>query len=220
MARLFITPREIDFISDIVKELTKDIVGQKIYFYKILDEVTKIHDVYEEALDKVFNAPVEIECLVDWKPDDVRANRFGSEEVATIEAYIQSRELIDRDIDLREGDYFSYGQIFFEVTSIVDANQTFGQVEYKTGIKLTGKQARRGQINHKPIGPTDEIYTDDDAVQTEFVQQRGYAENKNGITGDTRRLKEQGKVEAISGPSEVSDRGDSSGVSSSFYDEE
>jgi len=35
MARLFITPREIDFISDITKEVIKDVVGQKIFFYKV-----------------------------------------------------------------------------------------------------------------------------------------------------------------------------------------
>ena len=30
MARLFITPRELDFISDINKEIVKDVIGQKV----------------------------------------------------------------------------------------------------------------------------------------------------------------------------------------------
>ena len=33
MSRLFITQREINFISDITKEIIKDVVGQKIYYY-------------------------------------------------------------------------------------------------------------------------------------------------------------------------------------------
>ena len=62
MARLFITPREIDFISDLTKEIIKDVVGQKIYYYRIREDLTDTHDVYEEAENKVFNPPVEIEA--------------------------------------------------------------------------------------------------------------------------------------------------------------
>ena len=51
MARIFITPREIDFISDITKEITKDVREQKIYYYRINVEYTEVHDIYEEADD-------------------------------------------------------------------------------------------------------------------------------------------------------------------------
>ena len=42
MARIFITPREIDFISDITKEITKDVRDQKIYYYKVREELTNL----------------------------------------------------------------------------------------------------------------------------------------------------------------------------------
>jgi len=64
MARLFITPREIDFINDLSKELIKDVVGQKIYYYSVRPDVMNIHDVYEESPDKIFDPPVEIEGRV------------------------------------------------------------------------------------------------------------------------------------------------------------
>ena len=51
MARLFITPREIDFISDVTKEVIKDVVGQKIFYYRVREDLTEIHDVYEEAVE-------------------------------------------------------------------------------------------------------------------------------------------------------------------------
>ena len=35
MSRLFITPREINFINDVAKELVKDVAGQKIYYFPI-----------------------------------------------------------------------------------------------------------------------------------------------------------------------------------------
>ena len=62
MARLFITPREIDFISDLTKEINKDVIGQKVYYYKIRADLTNVHEVYEEAVNKVFDPPVEVEA--------------------------------------------------------------------------------------------------------------------------------------------------------------
>ena len=55
MARLFITPKEIDFISDLTKEITKDIIGSKIYYYSVREDISNVHDIYEEAIDKVFD---------------------------------------------------------------------------------------------------------------------------------------------------------------------
>jgi len=218
MARLFVTPREIDYISDLTKEITKDVRGQKIFYYRIREDLTNVHDVYEEAPDKVFDPPVEIEAMVEWQPEAVRTNRFGSEEYYTITVYLHARDLSDRKIVAREGDFFSYGSTFFEITSAVGDKQVYGQVEHLVGFKLTGKQARQGLFNTKPMGPTSENSTEADAVQTEFVQQRGLEENKLGKTGDRRELVEDGKLEKPTEAAEVSQKGDSAGISSSFYD--
>ena len=63
----------------------------------------------------------------------------------------------------------------------------YGQIEHYTGFVLTAKTARKGQIDVKPIGPTEEIYTDSDAVQEAFTQQRGDASK-----GDRRELVSDG----------------------------
>ena len=65
MARLFITPREMNFINDIAKEVIKDVVGQKIYLFQISEIKSKVHDIYEESPDKVFETPIELDCLAD-----------------------------------------------------------------------------------------------------------------------------------------------------------
>lgn len=218
MARLFITPREQDLISDLTKELIKDVAGQKIYYYRVMTEVTNIHDVYEEAIDKHFDIPIEIEARVEWGPSTPSMTRFGSEQLYSINVFIHYRDLIDKDIEVNEGDYFSYGDTFFEITSTVYLSEIYGEVEYRTGLQIVGKQARKGLINKKPIGPTDEGYGDSDATQKTFVQQRGFAENKEGETGDIRALQKQGKVDPpTEEPAEVSPKGDNSGISSSFY---
>jgi hypothetical protein len=214
VARLFITPREIDFISDLTKEITKDVIGQKIFYYKIREDLTNVHDVYEEAPEKIFDQPIEIEALVEWQPEEIVTNRYGSEELSTIAIYLHARDLLDKEILVEEGDYFSYGTIFFEITSVIADKNLFGQVEHITGFKVSGKQARMGQINVRPLGPLGEHIDEDDAVQKEFVQQRGLPENRLGKTEDMRQLQKDNKLEKpISGPAEVK----TNGIDSSFY---
>ena len=220
MARFFITPREINFINDIAKEVVKDVVGQKIYYFPISETKSNIHPVYEEATDKIFENPIEIGALVKYLPQDVRANLFGSEDYYTIEVYLQVRDLLDKGITILEGDFFSYGSVFFEVITAPDTNTIYGQVEHKGFMTITGKQARLGNFSSVTFGPTDEQYSDPDAVQKKFVQQRGFSMNNEGITGDIRALQERGVLtKPISGPAEISPRGDPQGAGSSFYDE-
>ncbi len=221
MARLFITPREVDLISDLTKEIVKDVIGQKIYYYHVREEYSGVHDVYEEAPEKVFDPPIEIEARVAWNSPVRITNNFGTEAIQKINVYIQYRDMIDRDIDIREGDYLSFGANFFEVVSIEWDKLVFGLVEYTTGMNLSCTQARIGQIDKLPLGPTDEGYSDPDAIQKTFIQQRGFKENKLGPTGDERALIEQGKLDLPPNPApaEVSPLGDPRKIPSTFYDE-
>ena len=207
MPRLFITPREINLINDLAKEVVKDVVGQKIYLFQISEAKSNIHEIYEEASEKIFDNPIEIECLVEYQPQSISTNQFGSEEYSTIKAYINSRDLIDRQIEILEGDFFSYGSIFFEVVTAPNSETLMGQIEYKSFITITGKQARKGQFISKVFGPTSEEHSDPDAVQDSFYQQRGFANNQLGKTGDKRELISNGTIDKpITGPKEISKR--------------
>jgi len=223
MSRLFITPREVDFINDLSKEIVKDVIGQKIYFFSISLAKTKVHDIYEEAPEKIFDDPIELEALIDWQPAEVRTNQFGHERFTSLEAFVHSRDLIDKSVRISEGDFFSYGSQFFEITSAIVISQIYGEIEHSMGIKLVGREARQSQFRSRVFGPTSEKYSDKDAEQETFVQQRGFDKNKLGDTGDKRALQEKDVLDApISGPAEVSPQGastDDSEQTSSFYDE-
>jgi hypothetical protein len=217
MARLFITSRELDLISDLTKEVIKDVIGQKIYYYRVREELTQVHDVYEEAMEKVFDPPVELEALVEWTSPEVNTNQFGSETKGTVTVMIHQRDLLDKNVVVREGDYFSYGSTFYEATSLIPISKIFGQVEHITGYKIMGKQAREGQIGKQPIGPLGDGYTDPNAVQETFEQQRGYSANTEGETNDVRTLQEKGVLsEPISQPRKIA----VDSIGSSFYGDE
>jgi hypothetical protein len=225
MARLFITERELNFISDITKELIKDVVGQKIYYYPVSELKTKTHDIYNESMEKVFDHPIEIEALVDnIFQVDTQINEFGIDAQYKVEVFLHSRDILERGINVTYGDIFSYGDIFFEITEVMIMKTIFGQVENKDGIKLVGTKARDGQFKALIKGPTDRKYTDADAIQKTFEQQRGFEENSLGQTGDTRALVEAGALEPpISKPRKVNEAGgalDNSTHGSSFYSED
>lgn len=222
MARLFITPRELNFISDLTKEIIKDVIGQKIYYYPISEHRTQTHGVYNEALKKVFDNPISVDALVDNNFQmETKVDQFGVDLNYKIEVFIQHRDLVEKSIYASIGDYFSFSSIFYEVSELSFIRNIYGMPEHKDGIKLVGTRVRESQFKAMVIGPSDIEYTDADAVQKTFVQQRGYAVNKEGETGDVRDLVRNGILdEPLSGAREVSERGDPTGTGSAFYDEE
>ena len=218
MARLFLGQREADFFADMTKEIIKDIAGQRVFYYTIREDLSNVHEIYEESPQKIFNPPIEIECMVEWQPSEVRTTNFGTETIKTITLYLHHRDLLDRGIVFKEGDYFSYGQFFFEATSIVVDKIAYGQIERVVSMKVNGKQTRMQQVAIKPHGPTSESFSDEDAIQTTFEQQRGIPDH------DVRRLQDDNIIDKpISGPRKVAPDGNIrsvNGVGSSFYGDE
>ena len=88
MARLFVTQREMDFFADITREIIKDVNSQYIIYYPISELKTKSHEVYDEAIKKIFDNPIKIEALVDnsFKKDTV-INQFGIDKNFKIEVF-------------------------------------------------------------------------------------------------------------------------------------
>ena len=223
MSRLFITPRELNFISDITKELMKDVVGQKIYYYPISDLKTHVHEIYNEAMRKVFDNPIILDALVDSNfQTDTKIDQFGVDAQFKVEVFLQYRDLVDKGISVSIGDFFSFSDVFYEVTERVVMRNIYGLPEHKDGVKLVGIKSRDTQFKAVTVGPTDIARPEADAVQTTFYQQRGQAVNGDGVTGDVRDLQNPNVLDVpITGAKEVSPKGDTEGSgASAFYDEE
>lgn len=197
-------------------------VGQRIYYYPISELKTKTHGVYNEALRKIYDNPIAIDALVDNNfQNDTKIDKFGVDAQFKVEVYIQHRDLVDKGISVNIGDFFSFSDIFYEITERNFMRNIYGMPEHKDGVRLVGVKAREGLFTAPVKGPTDIEYTDADAVQEEFHQQRGEALDSNGeATGDKRDLVENGVLDKpLTGPKEVSDKGDPTKVGSAFYDE-
>jgi hypothetical protein len=221
MARLFITEREQDFISDLTKEVMRDVNGQVIYYYPVCEQKTVAPGVYNEDMNKIFDQPLEIDAFVTPIKGETKINEFGIDQGYEIDAYAQYRDLVDTGVNPTTGDFFQYGDVIYEITNVNIMRNIYGQAEHIDGIVMHGIKAREGIFNTKLRGPTMRHYTDPDAVQTTFVQDRGYVANRLGKTGDKREMYDRGLVDRpLSGPQEVSPSGDETGAGSSFYDSE
>jgi hypothetical protein len=222
LARLFIGPREQNFAADIIKEYIKDIVGQTVLYYPISILKTHLHDVYQESFQKIYENPIELDCLVSDNKWETKENIFGIERANGIDVFVHARDLLDKEITLNAGDFFEYDGEGYEITSVQEEKNMFGQAEYNLGYKLTGKLARITQFSVPaavPVNDSNDPFADKDGIQKTFLQQRGFAEDQNGnLTGDVRALVANGTLdEPISKPREISPRGDDSGRTASFY---
>lgn len=235
MARLFITPREIHLINDWTKEFIKDVVGQYIVYYPISILKTRVHPVYDEAVEKIFDTPIKIDALVDQPEEGNSIGKFTVESTTELSVYIQSRDLLDKGFQPEPGDFFSYGSQVFEVMTTVELGNTFGQAEYNVYWRLNSKLARSGRFDlpdFKQLLKDSPNFDESQVVKT-FQQQRGLAENDvDGSTADVRQVRERlaDDMEPIAldeGPRTVgteedeSDKSDTTGKqsSSSFYNE-
>ncbi len=193
MSRLFIGTREQAFVNDVTKEFVKDVVGQFIIYYPISILLTQVHEVYDEAVEKVFENPFKLDVLAGQPDRENTYNQFGLDSETSLELFVQARDLIDKDLEVSIGDFFVYGNEVFEITDALDIENIFGQVEYEKAIKITGKLSRSGEFDiedFRNMLEQSKAYYDSN-VQKTFVQQRGLEENEEGHTNDTRQIRER-----------------------------
>jgi len=204
-----------------------DIVGQNINYYPVSTLKTRVHPIYNEAVQKIFDNPVKLPVLAAFPQAEVKTNVFGLEKTATIELFVQARDLIDKGFTLYEGDFFTFADQAFEVASFVTLGNIYGQEEYEVGYKILGYPARLGQFDPKNfLSPNKD--SAGDYEQTEvlkvFEQQRGLSETSSGeATGDVRQIRkrlgdEMADIALGEGPRVVGLDADKRG--SSFYDED
>lgn len=208
-------------------------MGQFVWYYPISILKSDVHPVYEEAIVKIFDNPIKIDCLVDQPSRDQSINNWSLESTSLLDVYIQSRDLLDKGFEPETGDFFLYGREVFEIMTIYEIGDVFGQAEYDVYWKMSGKLARSGRFdlpNFKKMLLDRKIF-EESQVQKTFEQQRGLEENEEGVTADRRQVRERladdmAPIALDEGPRVVSpedeeDTSDSTGkkTSSSFYNE-
>ena len=148
MARKFITERELAFIDKINKELIQAVTGQEVNYFAISTEKSSVHKLYDEAVNKVWDAPVKINARVMWNNETTQATSYGLDSKYSCEVYFHKLELQERNVEPKEGDFIEFGKVYFEITSVTQPQIVFGQVNNRLMVKCMCVPSREGQFQN------------------------------------------------------------------------
>jgi len=147
---LFLGKKERDLVKQVNDELIERVIGQQIVYYPIDVIYTNYHPLYGEAIEKTFLPPIRVFALVNWEGKVTAAESFGVDEKSTITIHFHKRRLTeDLDLFARVGDFVGYGDQFYEIVSLNEPRQLFGQIEHKMELVAKCMKARSGLFNAK-----------------------------------------------------------------------
>lgn len=146
MSRKFISEKEIRLINSLNRELIQDKVGQWCVYYAISIEDSQVHDVYDESISKTWLTPVGFFARVTFGNPVVRSTGMGSDTEYELEVEAHYKELEERNISPRDGDFVEYGQIIYEITGVTRPQMVFGLTSEKIMVKMACTPAREGQF--------------------------------------------------------------------------
>jgi len=143
---LFVGKKERDLVKQVNDELVERIIGQQILYYAISVEHTNFHSLYGEAIEKTFLSPIRVYALVEYEGLETSwMSSVGVDKTASITIHFHKRRLTeDQDLYVRVGDFVLYGDIYYEIVSLNEPKQLFGQVDHKMEISAKCIRAREG----------------------------------------------------------------------------
>ncbi len=143
---LFLGKQERDLVKQVNDELIERVIGQQIVYYPIDIDKTDFHSVYGEAILKSFLPPVRVHALVQFDGISTKYNQnIGLDKQANITVHFHKRRLTeDQDLFVREGDFVLYGEFFYEIVTLAEPKQLFGQIDHRLEISAKCIRAREG----------------------------------------------------------------------------
>ena len=145
---LFLGKKERDLVKQVNDELIERVIGQEIAYYPIDMTTTNFNDTYGEAIVKNFLPPVRVYALVEWEGIETSTSNYGLDKNSSIIIHFHKRRLTeDQDLYVREGDFILYEKTHYEIITLNEPRELFGQVEHKVEIEAKCVKARQGVFN-------------------------------------------------------------------------
>lgn len=142
---LFLNKKERDLVKQVNDELVERIIGQQVLYYAIDIKSTNFHPLYGEAVEKTFLPPVRVFALIDWEGLKTTTNKYGLDVITSVTIRFHKRRLTeDQDIFVREGDFVLYGNFYYEIVTLDEPKELFGQASHKFEIAAKCVRARKG----------------------------------------------------------------------------
>ena len=142
---LFLGKKERDLVKQVNDELIERVIGQQIVYYPIDIGHTNYHSLYGEAIEKTFLPPVRVYALVEFEGIQTKysANIGLDKDISLVVHFHKRRLTEDQDLFVREGDFLLYGSFLYEILTLDEPRQIFGQVDHKMEISAKCIRARK-----------------------------------------------------------------------------
>ena len=146
---LFLGKKERDLVKQVNDELIEKIIGQQIIYYSIDLETTNFHPLYGEAIEKTFLPPLRVYALVEYTDYSTEyMEGAGIDKIWEINVHFHKRRLEeDQNVYIREGDFVLYGKEFYEIVTLNEPKQLFGQINHLLEISAECVKSREGLFN-------------------------------------------------------------------------
>jgi|TARA_R100001129_G_scaffold32973_1_gene22210 hypothetical protein len=142
---LFLGEKERDLVKQVNDELIERVIGQVVAYYPVDLEHTNFHPLYNEAITKSFLPPVRVYALIDYGGEETRTDKYGVDKQTKITIHFHKRRLTeDQDLFVREGDFVAYGGGFYEIVSLKEPRELFGQQDRRMEITAECIRSREG----------------------------------------------------------------------------
>ena len=149
---LFLGEKERNLVKQVNDELIERVIGQQILYLPVSVEYSNFHELYGEAIDKSFLPPVRVYALVEFDGIKTTTENYGLDKDNYITVKFHERRLHeDQDLYVREGDYVQYGDAFYEIVTLSEERQLFGQVDHLFQIIAKCIKTRRGLIDFEVL---------------------------------------------------------------------
>ena len=126
---LFGSARDASLVRSINRELIYDFIDTEIAFYKLSLDDTKAN-MYDEADNKVYYAPMRFNCLVQKDDKSYIGDDAGYDSTRTGVFAFHRPELKDNNVVIEEGDIIEWDNEFYEIDGV-------GSSQYWTGRNPT-----------------------------------------------------------------------------------
>ena len=143
---LFTGQKERDLVKQVNDELIERVIGQQVLYFPLDIDHTNYHPLYGEAMDKTYLPPIRVYALVDWEGlETVYTEGMGIDKATTMTIHFHKRRLTeDQDLFVREGDMVRYGNQYYQIVTVGEPTQLFGQIDHKMEVSAKCIKVRGG----------------------------------------------------------------------------
>ena len=142
---LFFNNKERNLVKQVNDELIERVIGQTIVYYPISNVHTNFHPLYGEAIEKSFLPPIRVYVLIEWGETTTTVTNYGVDRLYSLTCHFHKRRLTeDQDLFVREGDFILYGGDYYEIITLSEPKQLFGNTNHMLEISAKCSRARQG----------------------------------------------------------------------------